>query len=205
MVYVSLMRLIVVNYWSYVNNPIPDQAKRVIYVEKIQLEWMRFPLTIRIPNESRTAGISSPDEPRIVLTLKTDSLSRYGPRETLPSPIRPSGAAANLQGTGLPTRSAVRLHKCCTSVQLSSACFLWKTCVCPLFPTSVPLVAVGSWHEVAQLLFSGPICEWHFVYFLLAKQVWSLVLFPLPLKWLWGCYWAEISAAFYRIDVCIEK
>lgn len=116
MVYVSLMRLIVVNYWSYVNNPIPDQAKRVIYVEKIQLEWMRFPLTIRIPNESRTAGISSPDEPRIVLTLKTDSLSRYGPRETLPSPIRPLGAAANLQedwaAHPVCSEAAQVLHQC---------------------------------------------------------------------------------------------
>lgn len=37
-VYVSLMRLIVVNYWSYVNNPIPDQAELVSYVEKTQLE-----------------------------------------------------------------------------------------------------------------------------------------------------------------------
>lgn len=34
---------------------------------------------------------------------------------------------------------------------------------------------------------SGHIYEWHFVYSLLVKQAWSLVRFPLPLKWLWTC------------------
>lgn len=173
---------------------------------------MRFPLTIRIPNESQTSGISSPMERRIVLTLKMDSLSRYGSREALPSapsPIRP--LEPNLQG-GLAAQSsqsaavAARLHKCSVQVRLLSPpllVFCGKR-VCPLFPTSVPLVDVGSWQELVQLLFSGRIYEWHFVYLQLGKQAWSLVLFPLPLKWLWACHWPETSAVFYRTEVCIK-
>lgn len=46
MVYVALMRLIVVNYQSGVNNPLPDQAGRVSYAEKIQLEETGFSLTV---------------------------------------------------------------------------------------------------------------------------------------------------------------
>jgi len=82
-VYVSLMRLIVVNYWSYVNNPIPDQAKRVSYVEKIQLEKIWFPLTIQIPNKLQRSRIPSSDEQRILLSLKMNSLNRYRSREAL--------------------------------------------------------------------------------------------------------------------------
>lgn len=208
MVYVSLMRLIVVNYWSYVNNPIADQAKRVIYVEKIQLEWMWFPLTVQLPNESWTSRTSSPDEQRTVLALKMNFLSSYGPREALPHP----SAAQSPPNGGLAAQSsqfAVRLHKCCSSAQVRllapDLLIFYGKHVCPLFPTSVPLVDVGSWQELLQLLFSGPIYEWHFVYSLLVKQTWSLILFPLPLKWLWACHWPETSAVFYRIDVCIEK
>lgn len=50
MVYVALMRLIVVNYQSGVNNPLPDQAGRVNYAEKNQLEGTGFSLTVSVPN-----------------------------------------------------------------------------------------------------------------------------------------------------------
>lgn len=80
-VYVSLMRLRVVNYWSYVNNPIPDQAEWVSYAEKTQLEEIRFPLTIRIPSKLQRSTITSSDECRFLHILKMSSLSRHLRRE----------------------------------------------------------------------------------------------------------------------------
>lgn len=135
-------------------------------------------------------------------------------RLQLPHPSEPWSQLPNLQGDLTAQSSqfavvAVKLHKCCSSVQVRLlAPHLLLFCgkrVCPLFPTSVPLLDVGSWHELLQLLYSGHIYEWHFVYLLLVKQAWSLVLFPLPLKRLWTHYWPETSAVFYRIDVCIGK
>lgn len=158
------MRLRVVNYWSYVNNPIPDQAEWVSYAEKTQLEEIRFPLTIRIPSKLQRSTITSSDECRFLHILKMSSLSRHLRREDfsesavsalmkfldLPAERKTSCVDEALQKLAVHTGDGMRPQKWC-SVRHSGQ----TDVLCPLYSTSLALLDIHSWQELCQLKFAN--------------------------------------------------